>query len=511
MSYMMKNFFSYSVLLLFSFFFFQSCEPSDDSPNEETETLDINPLENLEVIPFQIVQISITDPPGAIDDYSLFLGSEELPVSSVSNEGIEFVVPLDSQPGLENIRLQYKNDSYEVGTVEIIDYRGRFPADLVYFETDDEEYPIIFIDTANTVITPKIVEGEVDEIYVHLADGTITHLELNDIGLPTHVYNENINLIFEGYDLENSTVNIAYYLDDDIESVQFIYGINIETEVLQVFRERNNFQKNPNRDEVFRTLGASLSIVGCAASVLTLPTGLGILGAGLTCGSAAYEVWKYFDPEVENEFASIMVSNFGIKMSLISCLQIAAKPTSLHLFNAINDCASLALEGAKGLSSVYDFYMAQTEREIQQLRNILGTGFGDIKITSTWDTEADIDLWVTDPFSEKIWYENETSSSGGVLDVDNTEGFGPENVYWPTNEAPFGTYIVQIHYFGPEDGPVTNCRVVIDNFGVQTTYNQALTPDGLVTIAIFEAGVRSPNFQQNTISKVSSSELPPKE
>ena len=86
---------------------------------------------------------------------------------------------------------------------------------------------------------------------------------------------------------------------------------------------------------------------------------------------------------------------------------------------------------------------------IDDARALLVGGGGDVQVSLTWNTTADLDLWVTDPAGERIYYGNRTSASGGQLDVDDTSGFGPENIFWPTNGAPAGTYTVQVdHYAG---------------------------------------------------------------
>ncbi|WP_235547473.1 MULTISPECIES: putative Ig domain-containing protein [unclassified Nocardioides] len=77
-------------------------------------------------------------------------------------------------------------------------------------------------------------------------------------------------------------------------------------------------------------------------------------------------------------------------------------------------------------------------------------GGGDFQATLTWGHYADMDLHVTDPAGEEIYYGNRTSDSGGQLDRDANAGCGEqnpspvENVYWPPNGAPVGTYAVQV-------------------------------------------------------------------
>lgn len=71
----------------------------------------------------------------------------------------------------------------------------------------------------------------------------------------------------------------------------------------------------------------------------------------------------------------------------------------------------------------------------------------DMKIILTWDTDqTDIDLWVTDPKEEKCFYQNRTTAVGGLLDLDVTDGYGPETFTLPRAMA--GAYLVSAHYYG---------------------------------------------------------------
>jgi hypothetical protein len=55
---------------------------------------------------------------------------------------------------------------------------------------------------------------------------------------------------------------------------------------------------------------------------------------------------------------------------------------------------------------------------------------GDPQFTLLWDTPVDLDLHVIEPGGKEIYWEEPRGNRGGELDVDNTRGFGPENVYW---------------------------------------------------------------------------------
>jgi hypothetical protein len=75
---------------------------------------------------------------------------------------------------------------------------------------------------------------------------------------------------------------------------------------------------------------------------------------------------------------------------------------------------------------------------------------GGLRVTVVWGSPDDVDLSVTDPSGERVWYGNKKAGSGGFLDrddnvghclVDNEPG-GVENTVWST--PPPGTYVVQV-------------------------------------------------------------------
>lgn len=74
---------------------------------------------------------------------------------------------------------------------------------------------------------------------------------------------------------------------------------------------------------------------------------------------------------------------------------------------------------------------------------VLRLGTGALQISLAWTTATDQDLHVIDPTGTEISWENPTSRSGGQLDRDDIDGYGPENIYWSEN-APDGTYSVSV-------------------------------------------------------------------
>lgn len=78
---------------------------------------------------------------------------------------------------------------------------------------------------------------------------------------------------------------------------------------------------------------------------------------------------------------------------------------------------------------------------------------GDIELTLRWNNLNDIDLACTEPGGITISYQNRTSPSGGMLEVDMNVGGRMSNtplehIYWPDNSAEHGKYKVIVNYFG---------------------------------------------------------------
>jgi hypothetical protein len=95
---------------------------------------------------------------------------------------------------------------------------------------------------------------------------------------------------------------------------------------------------------------------------------------------------------------------------------------------------------------------------------LVTVGTGDVQVSVSWNTAADVDLHVVDPSSEEIYYGHDVAASGGELDLDSNaacDSDGPrnENITWPENGAPSGTYIVRLDYW-------SNCSAASTNYVV---------------------------------------------
>ncbi len=72
-------------------------------------------------------------------------------------------------------------------------------------------------------------------------------------------------------------------------------------------------------------------------------------------------------------------------------------------------------------------------------------------VTLTWNqNNTDVDLYITEPDGETMWYSDQLTSNGLTLDFDNTSGWGPEHGTLEaasSSTALDGLYTIRVHYF----------------------------------------------------------------
>ncbi len=102
----------------------------------------------------------------------------------------------------------------------------------------------------------------------------------------------------------------------------------------------------------------------------------------------------------------------------------------------------------------------------------------DVRISLGWDADlTDIDLWVIEPSGEKVAYDHQQSTIGGLVSTDFTQGYGPEE--YVLRRAMPGDYVVKANFFGSSaqalQGAVTLRLELITNFGRPNEKRQSTT------------------------------------
>jgi hypothetical protein len=100
----------------------------------------------------------------------------------------------------------------------------------------------------------------------------------------------------------------------------------------------------------------------------------------------------------------------------------------------------------------------------------------ELRFSLLWNDTNDLDIHVTTPSGEVIFYQDRNSSCGGELDVDcnasmpyTTEPV--ENVQWEVGHAPTGTYEVLVHFFGSHGTSASNFKLEVFNNGHVSQYS----------------------------------------
>lgn len=84
----------------------------------------------------------------------------------------------------------------------------------------------------------------------------------------------------------------------------------------------------------------------------------------------------------------------------------------------------------------------------------------DLKIALTWDTPGtDLDLHVTEPGGEECYHGNRRTSAGGLLEVDDTDGWGPELYALPV--AALGEYRLSVAYYDAGRAAKTEAQIEV--------------------------------------------------
>lgn len=108
----------------------------------------------------------------------------------------------------------------------------------------------------------------------------------------------------------------------------------------------------------------------------------------------------------------------------------------------------------------------------------------DVRVSLVWDNRNDLDLHVTTPSGEVIFFSHKQSACGGVLDVDrNVRGETDtpvENVRWARGTAPAGSYRVKVrnYRFHEADQAPTPFRVEIEVGGELLFHEAVISPSG---------------------------------
>jgi subtilisin family serine protease len=134
---------------------------------------------------------------------------------------------------------------------------------------------------------------------------------------------------------------------------------------------------------------------------------------------------------------------------------------------------------------------------------------GDVQILLNWNNYNDLDLYCTDPKGEAVWFKNKSISSGGQLEIDMNVEYPDskkpiENIFWPNNGAPNGTYNVYLRYYKKQEPNInkTPYTITVKYGGKTENYKGNITKeDKTLHICSFTVGngstIQNPSNRPN--------------
>ncbi len=140
---------------------------------------------------------------------------------------------------------------------------------------------------------------------------------------------------------------------------------------------------------------------------------------------------------------------------------------------------------------------------------------GNPQFTLIWDSRADIDLHVIEPGGSHLYWADRNGHQGGELDVDDVDGFGPENIYWgggiDKGNGPPGEYKWYVHYYGSiGEAPPTKWKVRLKHNGKYVVYEGKLTYIGQKS-RLYSFGIKESDLtttEPESVAKAKTEEAP---
>ena len=292
-------------------------------------------------------------------------------------------------------------------------------------------------------------------------------LVMDPSGRPDYVYVDGYFALFGNWSNGDSRVDVALIAPDG--TVDVVRDFDIDLPPPPGYQAVDAFAV---ARWAGHTLGAAFCVIGLAsaASLVTIPVTL------VGCTSTLFGILAEFDVNI-GPLMPQASANLSGALGVTHCGMAVGNPGEWY------SCLSFIAVQASNFAEFVVQEVQENSGPIANGEGALESGHGDFQATLTWDTTADLDLWVTDPFGETIIFYNPDSASGGHLDVDDTNGYGPENIFWPPGAAPEGDYLVQVdHYSGASP---TGYMTLVQVAGASFPFSGTIYDNQLVTIGTF--------------------------
>ena len=365
-------------------------------------------------------------------------------------------------------------------------------------ETQNDEFNVVGIHQEGSMVGIHIAgNGAIDRaIFKANAESPGFQIWIGDDGLPYRAYVNGYIILFDNFtettvDLgiihPNGETEIIRKLEVDFPVSPTAWSYQNLTQPQQ-FSNVSSLPYNLQWSDVFHWTGHALSIAGCASGLAAAGWSLGALSplAALGCSSTILGLMREVVP-ANNPYIEASESAVGRAISVAGCTNLGG-------------CIEFVLGEFVQVAEQAALYYENQQENVQLIEGALKHGYGDVQVTLTWNNTADLDLWVTDPYGETIYYAHPWSASGGQLDVDDIDGYGPENIFWPTGGAPSGEYQVRVDYYSGNG--TASYTVLIQSWGHVNSYSGYIGEDQTVYVARFISSATSKALPVKKLSTV---------
>lgn len=339
----------------------------------------------------------------------------------------------------------YSKNSDDYIYVKSNDLNNEIPTSVLYYNSNANKKIAIFYNT----------EGSINKVII----------------------NEYI-LVFENFVDNKFDVGIISP-DGEIEILRDVVlenDLNKKTSISNYSKKTSSWQVN-----LLKTVSVGVDFVPCAMAIIEAKSwNLSAFLSSFECGLSIGDILGEYLAEqgVSIDASPEFVEGFENIDEFISVFL-----TSL----SVSNCDWKCILGIMNDSFLKDYIinLENRDEDIQITKAALKYGYGDVQVTLTWNNGADIDLHVIDPFGERIYFDHKHSASGGQLDIDDRNGYGPENIFWPHLKAPEGIYKVYVHHY-PSTPYSSNYTVLINAFDHIKKHNGSIDNDKFKAIAEFD-------------------------
>jgi len=346
---------------------------------------------------------------------------------------------------------------------------------------------VMTVDSNTNSVTWTLPSSETGEL-----GGFIMYYDSN--GYPTRTQIGDTYIVYSNWDTTNNTVDVAFIDADGVTTIERTIAVDADymAEIPTLFSAMN--AQIAAGKSVGSNIGTALRYGGvianagiCGAAIYGAAGTAGLLSWTVVgaCASTTLTVTLYFAADELQE----MGQGIDVVLTAVDGYQCTQGDT--------NACAQVVSSAAEIVGGAAETAYADDQAVVISAQGMLEGQSGALQFTLTWVQPVDMDLHVTDPNSEEIYFSNPTSVSGGELDVDDMDGGSVsapavENIFW-SESPPNGDYLVQVKYYsalgtgtsmhygrtGSTDENYFSVGVTIDGVGQTLTG----TPDAGTSVA----------------------------